>query len=454
MVVKAMNRLFTTLTTLTKRKLTSFTLLLVLLSIAALPAAVGATGEEVTLTLAEVIDTALKNSLDLSNAELDVAKAEQDRLIAGRQRLPEVTFNTTYTRMDQGSSGLSAIPGFTLPGTEADLSVSAQVPLYTGGRISSGYRQASLGYDLSIESRRAALGDLFRDVTISFYGILSAGEQINITEEALRVSRQHLRDVNLLLKQGIVARIDQVRSELDVAEREKDVAGAVTRLTVTSEQLSAVLFPDRFLSLAVKGEFYEPAATPSLADWFDIAMKHSPEIRSAHLGLRLAEAGVDLARADDNATLALFGQYGAKDEDFTTAEDARYWNAGVSFSRPLYLGGRNRAAVKKEADSVQQAKNNVVMAERNIRAGIVEIIENIRLSASEFSAAMKAIEAGEENLRITRLKYKQGLIANTDVIDAQLALTRSRLLRITALQGYHTNRTRLLRTAGVSEEIQ
>ncbi len=449
-----MNRLFTTLTTLTKRILTSFILLPVLLSIAALPAAASATGQEVTLTLAEVIDTALKNSLDLSNAELDVAKAEQDRLIAGRQRLPEVTFNTTYTRMDQGSTGLASIPGFTLPETEADLSVSAQVPLYTGGRISSGYRQASLGYDLSIESRRAALGDLFRNATISYYGILSAGEQINITEEALRVSRQHLRDVNLLLKQGIVARIDEVRSELDVAEREKDLAGAVTRRIVASEHLSVVLFPDRFINLTVKGEFSEPAATPSLADWFDTAMKHSPEIRSAHLGLRLAEAGADLARADDNATLALFGQYGAKGEDFTTEEDARYWNAGVSFSRPLYLGGRNRAAVKKENDSVQQAKNNIVMAERNIRAGILEIIENIRLSASEFSAAMKAIEAGDENLRITRLKYKQGLIANTDVIDAQLALTRSRLLKITALQGYHTNRTRLLRTAGVSEEIQ
>ncbi len=421
---------------------------------AVLPSAADATDKKVTLSLTEVIDTALKNSLDLSNAELDVAMAEQDRLIAGRQRLPEVTFNTTFTRMDQGSTGLASIPGFTLPGTEADLSVSAQVPLYTGGRISSGYKQASLGYDLSVESRRAALGDLLRDVTTLYYRILSAGEQIDIAEEALRVSRQHLRDVNLLLKQGIVARIDLVRSELDVAEREKDLAGAVTRRNVASEQLSAVLFPDSFVSLNAKGGFSEPAATPSPADWFDTAMKHSPEIRSAHLGLRLAGARVELARADDNATLALFGQYGAKDEDFTTGQDARYWNAGVSFSKPLYLGGRNRAAVKKEIDSVQQAKNNVVMAERNIRSGIVEIIENMKLSASEFSAAMKAIEAGEENLRITRLKYKQGLIANTDVIDAQLALTRSRLLRITALQGYHTNRTRLLRTAGASEEIQ
>ncbi len=428
--------------------------MLALLSLTALPAATGTTNGEVTLSLVEVIDAALKNSLDLSNAELDVAKAKQDRLIAGRQRLPEVTFNTTFTRIDQGSTGLASIPGFTLPGTEADLSVSAQVPLYTGGRISSGYRQASLGYDLSTESRRAVLGDLLRDVTVFYYRILSTGEQINIAEEALGVSRQHLRDVNLLLKQGIVARIDQVRSELDVAEREKDLAGAVTRRNVASERLSAVLFPDRFVSLNIKGRFSEPAATPSLQDWLDTSMKHSPEIRSAHLGLRLAEARVDLARAEDNATLALFGQYGAKDEDFTTGQDARYWNAGVSFSKPLYLGGRNRAAVKKEIDSVQQAKNNIMLAERIIRSSIVEIIENMKLSTSEFSAAMKAIEAGEENLRITRLKYKQGLIANTDVIDAQLALTRSSLLRITALQGYHTNRTRLLRTAGASREIQ
>lgn len=155
--------------------------------------AAGAPVAGLNLSLPEIIDTALNNSLDLENAELQVIKSERDRLIADRQRLPEVTFNTTYTRMDSDNTGLASIPGFTLPETEADLSVAAQLPLYTGDRISSGYRQASVGYDLSIESRRVALGNLLRDVKIIYYVILSAKEQVEIATEALRVSRQHLK---------------------------------------------------------------------------------------------------------------------------------------------------------------------------------------------------------------------------------------------------------------------
>ena len=56
-------------------------------------------------------------------------------------------------------------------------------------------------------------------------------------------------------------------------------------------------------------------------------------------------------------------------------------------------------------------------------------------------------------LRVTRLKYSQGLISNTDVIDAMLSLSRSRFDLIQALKDYYTNRTRLMRLAGTIEEI-
>ena len=69
------------------------------------------------------------------------------------------------------------------------------------------------------------------------------------------------------------------------------------------------------------------------------------------------------------------------------------------------------------------------------------------------AAAVKAVTAGEENLRVTTLKYSQGLISNTDVIDAMLSLSRSRFDLIQALKDYYTNRTRLMRLAGTIEEI-
>ena len=149
----------------------------------------------------------------------------------------------------------------------------------------------------------------------------------------------------------------------------------------------------------------------------------------------MVEEGQPLASIDDaEASLAL------------EAAEARARRLEVSL-------GRLSRDVEKARLDVEKARNGLTEIRRLVGRGIIEHHAAVVLARKHYAAAVKAVRAGEENLRVTNLKYREGLVTNTDVIDALLSLSRSRFDRVQALKNFHINRYGLMRLAGTIEEI-
>jgi outer membrane protein TolC len=426
--------------------------LLLLLAAISLPVVAG--GEEVvTLTLSAALQTALANNLDLANAALETARSEKERAITARKQLPDVSFSAGYTRLEEPAAAEPPIPGFTLPDSESGVAATAKMPLYTGGRLKSAREMASRGVDLTREGERRAKSDLLLETATVFYELRVSRRLVEIAGEALESSRRHLDDVEALLAQGLTARVDLFRSELNAAQRERDLADAEALHFLKAEHLSSLLFPDRIVRVKAEWQPAEPEELPSVEEWMAVAEERSPEIISTRLSLDLARAGVAAARAERMPSVGLFGAYGARDEYFTVDSEDRYWNAGMSLSLPLYRGGRTLLEIDRSRDAAAQASNSMVSTRRLIRRRVVEARTGTALAKRQRATALKAVTAGEENLRVTTLKYRQGLVANIDVIDALLSLSRAQLDRVRALRDYHVAHARLMRLAGTIEDL-
>jgi outer membrane protein TolC len=409
--------------------------------------------DRVTITLPEALTAALKNNLDLANAVLETSKSEKGSKIVDRERLPELSLDGRYTRLDTPEASEIPVPGYSFPESEADLALVATMPLWTGGRLSSASRQASTGADLAKEAERTTRFDLLLETVTAFYELLAAQKLVEISREALESSRRHLADVGSLLAQGQVAKADLYRTELNVAERESDAAGADANLVRRSEHLSFLIFPDRIVDLRASWKPAEPGEPPPVREWMALALDHSPELASARLSLELAGEEVTGARAERYPNFGLFGAYGARDDHLSYRDDDRYWNAGLALSMPLFKGGRIGLEIDQSREGAEQAANASVTTRRRVRRGLVDAHVGTVLALRQFAAAEKAVRSAGENDRVTRLKYREGLVPNIDVIDALLSLSRAQFDRIEALKNYYTNRTRLMRLAGTIEEV-
>jgi outer membrane protein TolC len=425
-----------------------------LLLLAALSIPVSAGGEEaVTLTLSAALRTALANNLDLANAALETSRAEKEEEIVARKQLPDVSLSAGYTRLEEPEASDFPIPGFTLPDSESDVSATAKMPLYTGGRLKSARESASRGVELTREEERRVRGDLLLETATVFYELRASRRLVEIAAEALESSRRHLDDVKALLDQGLTARVDLFRSELNAAQRERDLADAEALHLLKGEHLSSLLFPDRVVGVKAEWQPAEPEELPAVEEWMAVAEERSPELISTRLSLELARTGIKAAEAERKPAVGLFGSYGARNEEFTFDGEDRYWNAGMSLSLPLYRGGRTLLEIDRSRDAALQASNSTVSTRRLIRRRVVEARTATSLAKRQRATALKAVTAGEENLRVTTLKYRQGLVPNIDVMDALLSLSQARYDRVRALRDYHVAHARLMRLAGTIEDL-
>jgi outer membrane protein TolC len=61
----------------------------------------------------------------------------------------------------------------------------------------------------------------------------------------------------------------------------------------------------------------------------------------------------------------------------------------------------------------------------------------------------QGIENSQESFRIAQVKYNEGIATNTEVIDAQTALTEAESNHLNALYDYNTNYAALLKAMSV-----
>ena len=116
---------------------------------------------------------------------------------------------------------------------------------------------------------------------------------------------------------------------------------------------------------------------------------------------------------------------------------------------PIFEGGRINSRVREQQDRLRAARERFHKLELQIRLDVETAVLNIVSSKDRVLVTRKAIEQGEESLRIERQKYDAGKGAIVDVLDAQGALLESQTNYYQALADYNTALAQLRLATGV-----
>ncbi len=92
------------------------------------------------------------------------------------------------------------------------MSLNFSFPLFTGGRLTSSYRQASYNYQATSESIRQARQETILKVKQAFYGYLLARQFVDVAEESVALAEKHLKNVRNLAEVGMATKFDLLRA--------------------------------------------------------------------------------------------------------------------------------------------------------------------------------------------------------------------------------------------------
>ncbi len=413
------------------------------------------------LTLSELTRVALANNPEFTALapEVDATAAQRD--LAKGQRLPSLHAIGGYSHYLDGQrligpreSGDSIV--YANGVLAGDLVVT--MPLFTGGRITSEIGAAELLRKAAEHQLARTRDELIFNISSVFYGILAQHKVIESLEFSEKTLQEHLRRVHDLVSAEKSAKVDQLRTEVRIADMEQQLVRERNVLAVQTRVLTNMLGLDRQdTSFELAGQLNMTDATVPVTDE---AVAQARTTRSDYLAARAAlEAQakmVDAARAARWPTVSLQGTYGgrwaadAKDSPAGAERMEDVGTVGIVGNIPLFEGGRIKARIRQENARLRAARERLRQLELQIRLDVETAVLNVSSARERIEAMDKAIEQAKESFRIEREKYDLGKGAVVDVLDAQSALLESQTNYYRALADHNVALAQLKLAMGKS----
>ncbi|RPJ00225.1 MAG: TolC family protein [Candidatus Aminicenantes bacterium] len=413
----------------------------------ALPLLAGA--QKIPLSLEEALAAGLDSSpgLHASRLKLEAASASAREIAAGR--LPALKLGAGYTRLSEVPDFQVTLPISPIPVVVSqsyfnnfNLRLGVQQPLFTGFRLQAGegsarMLEAAAGQDLAKDR-----AELVFAVKNAYWGLARAREFEKVIDENVRQVAEHLKDVRAFFDQGLVTRNDVLRTELELSNAEIMRIDARNAAEIALAGLASLiglpLDAEVDLTTPVESQASRlPAdAGSGEASPVETALTRRPEIRSAEFRISAAEQGVKAARSGFYPQVLLTGNYYylRPNPRFLPALD-RFkgtWDVGLSVSFDVWNWGQTKRQTEQAEARLGQARDARKALEDLAVLEIAQCRLSLARAGEKVRVAGQAVGQAEENLRVTRERFKQGVALSADVLDAEVALLRAKLGRTQA----------------------
>ncbi|OGD22083.1 MAG: hypothetical protein A2W03_05510 [Candidatus Aminicenantes bacterium RBG_16_63_16] len=425
--------------------------LAVALILLGLPVWVSAQKKPLALEAAVAAGIEASPALHASLMRAESASAKAREIAAGR--LPSFKLGGGYTRLSEIPPFAVSLPLFPNPIVVSQnyfnsfsLRLGVQQPLFTGFRLQAGEESARLleqsaGQDL--EKDRA---EFVFHVKSAYWGLARAREFEKVIDENILQVGEHLKDVRAFFDQGLLTKNDVLRAELELSNAELMKIDARNAAEIALTTLNSLIgWPlDTDVELTSSpGDSPQPGTEAAGGQvragdrpQVEEALGRRPELKSAELRIRASEQGVKAARAGYYPQVFLAGNYYylRPNPRLLPALDKfrGTWDVGISVSFDIWNWGQTRSQAEQARAQLAQARDARELLEDRAILEITQSRLNLARALDKIKLAGLTVTQAEENLRVTRERFKQGVALSVDVLDADVALLRAQVNRTQA----------------------
>lgn len=325
-------------------------------------------------------------------------------------------------------------------------------PLYSGGRILSGFKQAKYNLESARETVKQSRDDTVFRVKSAFYGYLLGKEFAEVAEEAVKLAEKHVNNVKSLYNAGLASKFDLLRSEVQLANLQPQLIKARNSLKVAELSLKFLLGLDLSQPMDIKGELsYEPFETDEQA-CLEQALSQRPELNQLKFQHGMAQEMSKMAQASRFPSVAISGTYNlwADALSLRFSQWQNFYAINLVLTIPVFNGFTVQAQVGQSKALIRELE----LSQKGLLEGIRLEVRQALLSLDEAKESIlsqeKNVEQAQESVRIAELNFAEGLATTLDVSSAQVALIQAKSNYAQALFDYVISIAKLDKAIGTS----
>lgn len=422
--------------------------------------------EAAQMTLEEAISYAMENSLQIKNAQIAIADAEEQILERRSTGLPQLTGAVSFQRylavprqplpegfnifglfgqalavdlFDQLSPMTQAAVSEAFGGQSGGGDTSEGVAFFLKNNFTAGINLDAMIFDgsffVALEAAKAYRQYTLREfatrerevknqVVEAYLPVLLIQENIGLLQKNISNLEQLLFETRELYKAGFAEQLDIDRQDLSLSNlrierenlvRQKEVALANLKYTIGYPIAEPLVVSDNLDQMTTD-------ASSLLAEEANPVSR--PEVALLEQAIKMNELNVKLNKAGYLPSLRAFGavQEQYQGNDFSTGFWAPSAYVGLNLNVPIFDGFNKRSKIQRAKLDLELARNQREDLVRGITLEVENAQTNFRNATDRYQSQAKNLELAERIYETAQVKYREGVGSSLEVTQAEQSL--------------------------------
>jgi len=329
-------------------------------------------------------------------------------------------------------------------------SIGTQYTINAGGLGFIQLAETQAQDDAAKADLKRAQEQIASSVTTAFYGIAQKDAIVSVDTSDAAYQHQLVLDAQAKERAGVAAGVDVLRAQVNEKQSQSALLAAQADAQNARETLAQSIGAPLDVTFAIPTAIAQPALPNGTVDTLvAIAQNSRPDIASARLSLRNARLVRNGYDRELFPTINLAASFGNQNSPTTKAAAAAlglprgtpgYWQvqAVSTFTLPLVdYGARHTERVNDDA-AIASADAFLTSVSGQAELDVRQAYRAARTAQAQLQFATDESTLGREAARIAQIQYQNGIIALSDVVQAEQTSVKAQSDLIAARVAYVT----------------
>ena len=392
------------------------------------------------LDLAEMQESATRNREVIKRYQVRLEKSGREVTRTRSGYYPSLDVGYQLTSLDE--------PSLFEPRESSSIYSTLTMNLFAGFRDRYAIESAQVLEQVERYRLQGVEQDIQLNVALRYLNVYERRANLTVTQDAYKTLERIYRDGQKRLQVGLIGQNELLKFKVDL-----DNAN-ITEQKGQADLDKSVQLLGREINRAVRLEeldFAEFTHLPEVEEQ-EICREKMLNSRSELLALQgMSESASIQVKAEQGAyypRLDIVGSYSHNDDDYLNGEgedSEEELRAQMVLSMNLFDGFSRESTVSLAKLTVREIQYDLAELQNSLNTDLTNLFIDYRVSMANVEVAREDIRHAEENLRITQLKYKEGLQRESELLDAVTNLSRARYSEVAVIRTVFENAYRIIR---------
>ena len=408
-----------------------------------------------TLQVEKVLQLSMEGNPLILAAEARVRQEEGCLVQVQSEQLPQISGALGYKRLNESPFAYVFDPagktqiGILSLGYEETYHAALNLTqvIYSGGTIPARAQAEKLLVTARKTELERTIQQVGNGVRVAFYELQKTLSNAQVAADALKLSKEHLRQTEIFYRTGVVAKNEVLRVRVSVSTAELDLIRAENSVRVAWKEL------ERITGKKLDGEYTVEAGDFNLENFpvpespLDVALAKRPELRGLDASRKAALKMIKAANGRLMPQVGLSAQARVSGESLFPSDNDE-WSIGIVAELMLLDSGNIHGKVVEAQGAAEELLYRMEDLKREIGLDVARADVTLDSAIKKVTVAKDSVIQAEEDYRMALKRYKAQIGTNIDVLDARLALTYTKIARTNAVAEARTAYADLLFAMG------